>query len=88
MEYKKVYDPKEIQELIEWFEKHKDKLPESIYINKGTFVKDVRRTAAMFKDIAEKVGDKKSYGGHIRQFFILREEIIKHWEEEQNSASV
>ena len=84
MEYKKIYDPEEIQELIEWFEKHQDKFPDSIYINSGTFVKDVRHTASIFKDIAAKVGAKKFYGGHMRQFFTLREEIIKHWEKEKN----
>jgi hypothetical protein len=44
----------------------------------------VRHTASIFKDIAAKVGAKKFYGGHMRQFFTLREEIIKHWEKEKN----
>jgi hypothetical protein len=30
------------------------------------------------------VGAKKFYGGHMRQFFTLLEEIIKHWEKEKN----
>ena len=82
MEYKKIYEPEEIQELIEWFNKHMDEFPDSIYINGGTFVKDVRKTASMFQEITAKVGAKKTYGGHIRQFFTMREEIIKHWEQQ------
>ena len=82
MEYKKIYSPEEIQELIEWFKKHENEFPDSIYINSGTYVKDVRRTASIFHEIAAKVGKKKFYGAHIRQFFTLREEIIKHWQQE------
>ena len=80
MEYKKVYSPEEIQELIEWFRVNHDKLPDSIYINDGTFVKDVRFTASHFHKIAASVGEKKSYGAHIRLFFLLRERIIELWE--------
>jgi hypothetical protein len=80
MEYKKVYSLEEIQELIEWFRVNHDKLPDSIYINDGTFVKDVRFTASHFHKIAASVGEKKSYGAHIRLFFLLRERIIEQWE--------
>lgn len=83
MEYKKIYAPEEIQELIEWFRVHHDQLPESIHINPGTFVKDVRFTSSNFRDIAAAVGDKWFYGAHIRLFFLLRERIIEQWEKEK-----
>jgi hypothetical protein len=82
MEYKKIYDPEEIQELIEWFKVNYDKLPESIYVNSGTFVKDVKFTTSHFHEIAAKVGMKKFYGSHIRLFFTMRERIIEQWERE------
>ncbi|MBR4128384.1 MAG: hypothetical protein IKT92_02790 [Bacteroidaceae bacterium] len=83
MEYKKIYDPQELHELIEWFRVHHDELPESIHINNGVFVKDVRHTSSIFKDIVAKVGTKKMYGAHIRLFFTLREQIIAQWEKEK-----
>jgi hypothetical protein len=83
MEYKKVYDPQELQELIKWFADHHDELPQSIYINSGTFVKDVRFTASHFHEIVAKVGEKKFYGSHMRLFFTLRERIIEQWEKEK-----
>ena len=82
MEYKKVYSPEEIQELIEWFRVNHDKLPDSIYINNGTFVKDVRFTTSHFHAIVAKVGEKKAYGSHIRLFFLIRERILELWEQE------
>lgn len=82
MEYKKVYDPAEIQELIEWFRINHDRLPDSIYINNGTFVKDVRFTTSHFHAIVAKVGEKKAYGSHIRLFFLIRERILELWEQE------
>lgn len=82
MEYKKVYDPAEIQELIEWFRVNHDRLPDSIYINNGTFVKDVRFTTSHFHAIVAKVGEKKAYGSHIRLFFLIRERILELWEQE------
>lgn len=82
MEYKKVYDPAEIQELIEWFRVNHDRLPDSIYINNGTFVKDVRFTTSHFHAIVAKVGEKKAYGSHIRLFFLIRERILELWKQE------
>lgn len=82
MEYKKVYDPAEIQELIEWFRVNHDRLPDSIYINNGTFVKDVRFTTSHFHAIVAKVGEKKAYGSHIRLFFLIRERVLELWEQE------
>ena len=83
MEYKKVYDPEELQELIKWFEVHHDKLPQSIHINSGLFVKDVPYTTSQFHKIVAKVGEKKAYGSHMRLFFTLRERIIEQWEQEK-----
>ena len=83
MEYKKVYAPEELQELIKWFEDNHDKLPKSIYINSGTFVKDVPYTSSQFHKIVAKVGEKKAYGSHMRLFFTLRERIIEQWEQEK-----
>ncbi len=83
MEYKKVYSPEEINELIEWFRVNHDKLPDSIYINNGTFVKDVRFTTSHFHEIVASVGQKKSYGSHIRLFFLIRERVLELWEEEE-----
>ena len=82
MEYKKVYDPEELKELINWFEVNHDKLPKSIYINSGAFVKDVPHLTSQFSQIVAKVGEKKAYGSHMRLFFTLRERIIEQWEQE------
>lgn len=82
MEYKKIYSPEELKELAEWFKQNLDKFPDTISINSGTHVKNVRHTASIFQEIAAKVGHKKMYGGHMRQFFTLREQIIKQWEQE------
>lgn len=77
MEYKKLYDPGEVAELIEWFRQRLDRLPQSIRIEQGLFVPDLRRTVPLLIEFAEECSEKPTYSAQLRRFFEIRERLIE-----------
>ena len=54
MEYKKHYTDEELNEVVGWFKSHFDELPASLYIDKATYVKDLKHTVTLYYDIVNK----------------------------------
>ena len=86
MTFKKHYEIEDIQELVQWYEQHFNELPESLHINEGTYIKNMRVTIGSFIQYANRFALTTSFRGHLNQFFILRNEIIKYWEAQKNGA--
>lgn len=80
MEYKKHYTDEELEELMTWFKTHMDELPESIYIDKATFVKDLKHTVELYFDIVNKLKDNPTYAAQIRHLFLMREAVLREWD--------
>ena len=79
MDYKKIYSKEELDTLISWFKEHMDELPQSIYVDKATYVKDLRYTVNLYFDIAKDLREIPCYGGQIRHLFLIREAIEREW---------
>lgn len=77
MEYKKLYDPGEVAELIEWFRQRLDRLPQSVRIEQGLFVPDLRRTVPLLIEFAEECSENPTYSAQLRRFFEIRERLIE-----------
>lgn len=75
MEYKKHFTDEELRELLDWFEKNKDILPESLYLDKATFIKDFKHTLRLYYDIVHEHKDNPTYSGQIYQLFKARKVI-------------
>lgn len=77
MEYKKLYDPGEVAELLAWFRQRLDRLPESIRIEEGLYVPDLRRTVPLLIEFAEVCSENPTYSAQLRRFFEIRERLIE-----------
>lgn len=77
MEYKKLYDPGEVAELLAWFRQRLDRLPESIRIEQGLYVPDLRRTVPLLIEFAEVCSENPTYSAQLRRFFEIRERLIE-----------
>lgn len=73
MEYKKHYTDKEVQTLSAWFEQHMDKLPQSLQVDKATYMPDLRRTVRFYLDIMKEHKDNPTYAAQIFLLFKIRE---------------
>ncbi len=75
MEYKKHYTDEEINETVEWFKSHMDELPDSLQLDKATFIPDLRKTVPLYFDIAAEHKDNATYAAQIRHLFLMREAV-------------
>lgn len=77
MEYKKIYAPEEINELVEWFRARLDKLPKSLRLDKATYIPDFPTTARSFMAIAEMHRENATYGAQIYMLFRMRDKLLE-----------
>lgn len=75
MEYKKLYSQEEIDELIAWFEAHKEDLPKSLDVDKATHMADFRSTVKNYMDIARLHRENATYSGQIYFLFQMRDAV-------------
>lgn len=84
MEYKKHYSSEELSEVMDWFKKHYDQLPESIQVDKATYIKDLKHTVKLYYDIVEKHHENPTYAAQIRHIFLMRDAVLRDYPEIEN----
>lgn len=77
MEYKKLYDPAEIEDLLAWFRARLDRLPPSLKIANGLFVPDLPHTVRLFLEFTELRHENPTFSAQVRRFFEMRERLIE-----------
>lgn len=82
VEYKKHYTDEEINEVIGWMKSHFDELPESLHIDKATYISDFKKTVTLYYDIAIQHKDNPTYAAQIRHLFLMRDAVINLWKEQ------
>lgn len=79
MDYKKHYTVEELNDIISWFSIHKDHLPQSLQLDKATYIMDLKNTMVHFLDIIKKHKDNPTYAAQIYILFLIREAVRKKW---------
>lgn len=77
MEYKQLFSKDEIDAVVEWFNNHKDQMPESLQVDKATYLPDFPRTVNNYIDIAHVHYQNPTYSGQIFFLFKLQEAMKK-----------
>lgn len=77
MEYKKIYTTEELREVIRWFEQRKERLPQTLRLDKGTFIPDFPLTAGYYVAIARKHYANATYGAQIWTLFKMRDRLLE-----------
>lgn len=85
MKYKKLYTDEELDGLIQWFKDHFDQLPESLYIDKATYVKDLKHTVVLYFDILNDLRTIPCYGAQIRHLFLMKDAVEREWKKASES---
>ena len=88
MEYKKLYSNEELDDLIAWFKEHMEELPESLYIDKATYVKDLKYTVHLYFDILNELREIPCYGAQIRHLFLMKEAVEREWAKHENNIEL
>lgn len=77
MEYKKLYAPEEIQDLIDWFSARQDRLPPELHLDKATYIRDLPHTVRLFLELTELLHENPTYSAQIHRFFCMRDRLIE-----------
>lgn len=77
MEYKKIYAPEELADVVSWAKKNMHRLPESLQLDKATFIPDLKTTMETYIEICEMHHLNPTYGAQIRHIFMMRDKLIE-----------
>lgn len=84
MKYKKHYTDKELRDVVGWFEQNMDRLPQSLHVDKATFLPDLGRTVRFYFDIARDHKDNPTYAAQIFLLFKIRKALEEKWKADGN----
>ena len=77
MDYKSIFSKEELNELTDWFNERKDKLPETLQVDDATFVKDLRQTVDYYLRLVELYHDKRAFSGQLYFLERIRKKMIE-----------
>lgn len=75
MKYKKHFTDKELSDLLAWFDAHENALPQSIVVDKALYIKDLRYTLRLYRDIVAEHKDNPTYSGQIYLLFKIKKTL-------------
>lgn len=73
MEYKAQHTEEEFQDVIEWFQQRMDTLPKEVWMNKATFIPNLKVTVERYIDFIHTHHADARFGGQLHHLFILRD---------------
>ena len=77
MDYKSIFSKEELNELTDWFNERKDKLPETLQVDDAIFVKDLRQTVDYYLRLVELYHDKRAFSGQLYLLERIRKKLIE-----------
>lgn len=77
MEYKKIYTQEELDDIINWTRENFKRLPQSLRLDKGTYIPNLHSTMETYIEICEKHKLNPTYGAQIRHIFMMREKLLE-----------
>lgn len=75
--YTKEYSLEEIKEIMEWFRTRYDRLPESIMINEGLKIPNLKFTVQQYLDFVELNHENPTYAAQVLHLFRMRERLLE-----------
>ena len=76
MEYKKIYEPEELQEIVAWARKNMHRMPKSLKLDDSAFIEDLHYTMDTYCEICEEHKLNPTYGAQIRHIFMMRDKLL------------
>ena len=76
MEYKKIYEPEELQEIVAWARKNMHRMPKSLKLDDSAYIEDLHYTMDTYCEICEEHKNNPTYGAQIRHIFMMRDKLL------------
>ena len=76
MDYKSIFSKEELNELTDWFNERKDRLPEKLQVDDAPFVKYLRQTVDYYLRLVELYHYKRAFSGQLYLLERIRKKLI------------
>lgn len=76
MEHPKIYTRQDIDELKEWFNEHKEEIPESLVVNRYMKYPHLRQTVEYLLEVADEHWEHKYFAGYIIRLEEIRKKMM------------
>ena len=76
MDFKKKYSAEELNDLIAWFEANKQRLPQSLQLDPGNYIPDLKSTLEVMICVSQRTRNNPTFSGFICNLFKVRDKII------------
>ena len=86
MIFKKTYTPEELQELVDWMTQRLPTMPESLQLNKATYISNLKRTTKDYLDLVKLHANNPTYGGQLHHLFEIRQRLEEMEQKEANKS--
>lgn len=73
--FKPEYKAEEMQELFDWFERHKEQLPKTLQIDDATATRDLPRTVNSYIRLLKNIRLTVSNAGYAAHLMLIRERL-------------
>lgn len=73
--YKKNYTKEDIQGIHDWFEAHKDQLPDQLQLDAATFYTDLKDTVATYFEVFDLFGSNQTFSGQYHQLWLIKAKL-------------
>lgn len=77
MEYKKQFSLEELAEVEGWLKARWERLPQSLRLNTGVNIPDLKLTLTHYFDVAHDLNDNPTYSGQIYHLFLIRKKLLE-----------
>lgn len=77
MEYKKHFTDSELSALVAWFKERMDALPQSLHVDKATFIPDLKHTVRLYFDIVAQHKDNPTYAAQIYLLYKIQKVLVE-----------
>lgn len=81
--YAKHFNDSDLDDMLRWINENLDNLPESLRVDSGTYIPDLRTSVSHYLEIIPMHRENPTYSGQIYLMFRIRErvEAIRRGEE-------
>ena len=93
--FKKNYTPEDIKSIHDWFEAHKEQMPDTLQLDAATYYKNLKSTVKTYFEVFDLYGSNPTFSGQYHQLWLIKaklEEMGIKWNArvlaEENAANI
>lgn len=73
--FKKNYTPEDIKSIHNWFEAHKEQMPDTLQLDAATYYKNLKNTVKTYFEVFDLYGSNPTFSGQYHQLWLIKAKL-------------